>query len=271
MRRFILKIKQNQHKPCTGSACSLLCARIFLGCAQCMIMRVLCFAKTKAWGQMCHGDKNKKKKTVSIPQLQWIWSCTEMLHAVFNSKAAAPVWTNVCFLCLMFYVLCLKQDMSSNMSACVENVRWGSICVSMLERESSLLCGGGLIPGELRVDKGESLELILVQVLNHFLVRRGQHWRVACEKTVKVLCIPSTLLRRVERDEIQGGGGVGMDRSGWIAGVGQGEENKNRGSGGVNQGVRWHHLNMVSNTRKGVNTQSASIASFFRYSKHIQL
>lgn len=140
-------------------------------------------------------------------------------------------------LCFMFKAG-FVEDMSSNMSACVENVRWGSICVSMLERESSLLCGGGLIPGELRVDKGESLELILVQVLNHFLVRRGQHWRVACEKTVKVLCIPSTLLRRVERDEIQGGGGVGMDRSGWIAGVGQGEENKNRGSGGVNQGVR---------------------------------
>lgn len=61
----------------------------------------------------------------------------------------------------------------------------------------------------------------------------------------------------------EGGGGVGMDRSGWMAGVGQGEENKNRGSGGVNQGVRWHHLNMVSNTRKGANTQSASIASSF--------
>lgn len=85
----------------------------------------------------------------------------------------------------------------------------GSMCVSVLELESSLLCGsgGGLVPGELRVEKGESLELVLVQVLNHFLVRRGQHRRVACEKTVKVLRIPSTLLRRVERDEIQGGGG----------------------------------------------------------------
>lgn len=81
--------------------------------------------------------------------------------------------------------------------------------MSVLELESSLLCGGGggLVPRELRVEKGESLELVLVQVLNHFLVRRGQHRRVACEKTVKVLRIPSTLLRRVERDEIQGGGG----------------------------------------------------------------
>lgn len=84
----------------------------------------------------------------------------------------------------------------------------GSICASVHELESSLLCGssGGLVPRVLRVDKGESLELVLVQVLNHFLVRRGQHRRVAGEKTVKVLCFPSTLLRRVERDEIQGGG-----------------------------------------------------------------
>lgn len=95
--------------------------------------------------------------------------------------------------------------MSADMSARV------SICVSVLELESSLLCGsaGGLIPGELGVDKGESMELVLVQVLNHFLVRRGQHWRVACEKTVKVLRIPSTLLRRVGRGEIQGGQGGG--------------------------------------------------------------
>lgn len=84
----------------------------------------------------------------------------------------------------------------------------GSICVSVLELESSLPCGsgGGLVPRELWVDKGESLELVLVQVLNHFLVRRGQHRWVACEKTVKVLRIPSTLLRRVGRDDIQGGG-----------------------------------------------------------------
>lgn len=116
--------------------------------------------------------------------------------------------------------------------------------MSVLELESSLLCGsaGGLIPGVLWVDKGESLELVLVQVLNHFLVRRGQHRRVACEKTVKVLGIPSTLLRRVGRDEIQGWGGRG-EEWGWtevdgVQGVGQGEENKKRGSGGVNQGVR---------------------------------
>lgn len=61
----------------------------------------------------------------------------------------------------------------------------------------------------------------------------------------------------------RGRGGVGMDRSGWIAGVGQGEENKNRGSGGVNQGVRCHHLNMVSNTRKGPHAHSASMAALF--------
>lgn len=91
--------------------------------------------------------------------------------------------------------------------------------MSVLELESSLLCGsaGGLIPGVLWVDKGESLELVLVQVLNHFLVRRGQHRRVACEKTVKVLRIPSTLLRRVGRDEIQGWGeGRSGDGQKWM-------------------------------------------------------
>lgn len=50
-------------------------------------------------------------------------------------------------------------------------------------------------------------------------------------------------------------GGGGGEEWGWtevdgVQGVGQGEENKKRGSGGVNQGVRWHHLNMASNTRK---------------------
>lgn len=87
--------------------------------------------------------------------------------------------------------------------------------MSMHELKSSLLSGSGgsSIPGELWVDKGESVELVLVQVLNHFLVGRGQHWRMAREKTVKVLSIPSTLLRRVGRDEIRGGG-VGMDRNG---------------------------------------------------------
>lgn len=86
----------------------------------------------------------------------------------------------------------------------------------MRELKSSLLSGsgGGSISWELWVDKGESLELVLVQVLNHFLIGRGQHWRMACEKTVKVLCIPSTLLRRVERDEVQGRGWMGKGRSG---------------------------------------------------------
>lgn len=86
----------------------------------------------------------------------------------------------------------------------------------MHELKSSLLSGsgGGSTSWELWVDKGESLELVLVQVLNHFLIGRGQHGRVACEKTVKVLCIPSTLLRRVGRDEVQGRGRMGKGRSG---------------------------------------------------------
>lgn len=69
--------------------------------------------------------------------------------------------------------------------------------------------GGSSGSGELRVDKGESLELVLVQVLYHFLVGRGQHWRVACEKAVKVLGISSTLLRRVGRDGARGEWGSG--------------------------------------------------------------
>lgn len=72
----------------------------------------------------------------------------------------------------------------------------------MYKPKSSLLGGGASISLELLVDKGESLEFVLVQVLNHFLIGRGQHWRVACEKAVKVLGVPSTLLRR-------GGGRVG--------------------------------------------------------------
>lgn len=100
--------------------------------------------------------------------------------------------------------------------------------MSVHELKSSLLGGrGGSNSWELWVDKGESLELVLVQVLNHFLIRRGQHRWVACEKTVKVLSIPSTLLRRVGRDGVQGRGadgergGAGMERNGWI-GVGLG-------------------------------------------------
>lgn len=96
--------------------------------------------------------------------------------------------------------------------------------MSVHELKSSLLggSGGSSISWELWVDKGESLELVLVQVLNHFLIGRGQHRWVACEKTVKVLRIPSTLLRRVGRDESTGEGvdrvkgGVGMERNGWI-------------------------------------------------------
>lgn len=76
-----------------------------------------------------------------------------------------------------------------------------SVCESMfpcLELKSSLLgsSGGGSTCWELWVDIGESLELILVQVLNHLLIRGGQHRRVASEKAVKVLGLPSTLSRR---------------------------------------------------------------------------
>lgn len=78
----------------------------------------------------------------------------------------------------------------------------------------------------------------MVQILNHFLIGRGQHRRVACEKTVKVFGISSTLLREGGRGGMEykaggdlGRGRVGMDRSGWIKvgwGV-EGEENKRRG------------------------------------------
>ncbi len=102
----------------------------------------------------------------------------------------------------------------------------------MHELKSSLLggSGGSSSSWELWVDKGESLELVLVQVLNHFLIGRGQHRRVACEKTVKVLGIPSTLLKRVGRDGVQGRGGLGrggveMERTGWM-GVGWGEKER---------------------------------------------
>lgn len=92
----------------------------------------------------------------------------------------------------------------------------------MRELKSSLLGGSGGSSSsswEFWVDKGESLELVLVQVLNHFLIGRGQHRWVACEKTVKVLSIPSTLWSRVGRDGVQGGlnwegGGVGMEGDG---------------------------------------------------------
>lgn len=78
----------------------------------------------------------------------------------------------------------------------------------MHELKSSLLCssGGSRSSWELWVDKGESLELVLVQVLNHFLIGRGQHRRVACEKAIKVLSIPSTLLRRAGRSGVHGRG-----------------------------------------------------------------
>lgn len=75
--------------------------------------------------------------------------------------------------------------------------------MSMRELKSSLLSGGGSVSLELGVDKGESLELVLVQVLNHFLIGRGQHRRVAREKAVKVLRIPSALLRRAGRNGVQ--------------------------------------------------------------------
>lgn len=111
----------------------------------------------------------------------------------------------------------------------------------MRELKSSLLggSGGSVSSGELWVDKGESLELVLVQVLNHFLIGRGQHRRVASEKTVKVLGVPSALLRRMgvgvggggEGVECRGRGGLERGRSG------DGGKQK-KGNGGLNQGVR---------------------------------
>lgn len=109
--------------------------------------------------------------------------------------------------------------------------------VSVHELKSSLLggSGGSSISWELWVDKGESLELVLVQVLNHFLIGRGQHRRVACEKTVKVLGLPSTLLRRVGRDGVPGGGGwtgkgKNWDGEEWVdcGGVGGEKERKTK-------------------------------------------
>lgn len=94
------KNKQVQHKPCKGSSCSWLVACIF-GMRPVYDYESFVLRKDKS----SRADVSRwKKKT--IPQLQWIWSCTEMLHVVFNSKDAATVWTNVCI-----YVS-LKQDLS---------------------------------------------------------------------------------------------------------------------------------------------------------------
>lgn len=97
-----------------------------------------------------------------------------------------------------------------------------SACESMfrcVELKSSLLGSGGgsSTCWELRVDKGESLELVLVQVLNHLLVRGGQHRRVAREKAVKVLGLPSALSRRAGEGmdwEKEEWGWTGMDGAG---------------------------------------------------------
>jgi len=112
------------------------------------------------------------------------------------------------------------------------------VCVCARELKSSVPGGRGdsVSSGELGVDKGEAHELVLVQVLNHFLVGGGQHRRVAGEKTVKVLGVPATLLRRRRRKEGEGGvhrggegwGGVGMERNGWF---GEG--------GGTKEGQWW--------------------------------
>lgn len=118
----------------------------------------------------------------------------------------------------------------------------------MHELKSSLLggSGGSSIPWELLVDIGESLELVLVQVLNHFLIRRGQHRRVAREKTVKVLGLPSTLLRKVGWGWSSGDGaeregeGEELERRGmerWLGYEGRKGKQK-KGNGGLNQGVR---------------------------------
>lgn len=100
------------------------------------------------------------------------------------------------------------------------------VCVDGLK--SSLLggSGGGRVSWELRVDKGEPLELVLVQVLNHFLVRWRQHRRMASEKSVKVLGLPSALLEEGGRRGWRAGGGEG----GWIGmdGVGGEEEEEKK-------------------------------------------
>lgn len=112
------------------------------------------------------------------------------------------------------------------------------MCVCPCVRlESSLLgAGSSSVSWELGVDKGESLELVLVQVLNHFLIGRRQHRRVACEKAVKVLRIPSTLLRRAEEEgegwsmgKKRGAGGGWMDEGEEEE---EEEENKRRGVAG---------------------------------------
>lgn len=110
--------------------------------------------------------------------------------------------------------------------------------VAVLELKSSLLSGSGgsHASRELGVEKGESLELVLVQVLNHFLIRWGQHRWVTCEKTVKVLGFPSALLRRMgggwsTRGRGGFGKGEGRTRDGqeWMEWVGAGGEENKRG------------------------------------------
>ncbi len=46
------------------------------------------------------------------------------------------------------------------------------------------------------------MKFFLVQVLNHFLVRRGQDGKMAGEKTIKVLCVSTALWRRREKRDV---------------------------------------------------------------------
>lgn len=85
---------------------------------------------------------------------------------------------------------------------------------------------------------------------------------------------------------------VGMERNERIGvGLGGREGKQKKGNGGLNQGVRWHHLNIVSNIRTSVRTRGALdsplqkrhpqettnqghlrfLLLFFKYLKHIQL
>lgn len=207
----------------------------------------------------------KKKINSSITmsmELHWNATCRFQLKRCCNS-------VNKCvYLCQ--FKAGFVQDMSSDMNACVENapgeasvcpcLSWSQACsVAAVEPSFPGNCGlikenpwnsswsrfwitsssGGVSTGGWRVKKRSKFSASRPHCWGGW---RGMKYR--------------------EGEGGQGRGGVGMDRGGWIAGVGQGEENKNRGSGGVNQGVRWHHLNMVSNTRKSADTQSESIAPF---------
>lgn len=61
-----------------------------------------------------------------------------------------------------------------------------------------------------RVYEGKALELFLVEVHDDLLVWGGEDWRMTCEKTIKVLCIPATLQegerRKTQEKHVMDGG-----------------------------------------------------------------